>query len=121
MASRSFSEIRTLNRGIVAVLGSFTIDGAGAVSAAKGIGVTPTYLASAGKFRLTFEDAFPELLSAQLQFQNPSAASDQFMQIGAYSASNKTLDINLWDVSGAALANVAGQLHFVVYFRNSSE
>lgn len=117
MASSMTYPVQALfTRGKV-IAGHFDVAADGTVSGAVGAGVTPTYLASAGKFRLTFSEAHATLISAVVQY-GKSAAGDQFVQLGAYNSGNKTLDINLWDISDGALANAAGTIYFIVVFQD---
>ena len=90
------------------------------VSDIKGKGFTAVK-SGTGIVTVTFDDVWPDLLSAIVTLQL-GTASDQFAQVGVYSASAKTLILNIWDVSGTALANPAnsGRLNFRCTFQNTT-
>jgi hypothetical protein len=114
----------SLDVGVVAVQGSFAPNGGSAVSAAsnKGKGWSVAHT-STGLFTITLEDVYPAMLSATATLQLATAA-DQFVQIGAIDLSAKTVQIRVWDVSAAAVADVAAdannRINFRLIFRNSS-
>jgi hypothetical protein len=48
-------------------------------------------------------------------------ALDKFLQVGVYSAANRTLQIRCYDASGGALADAAaGRIHFMVWFSDTT-
>lgn len=110
-------DLTTLDQDAVLVCGSFTIDAAGAVSLADIFGGSVAYSGGAGEWVLTFQDSWGRMLSGGMTFQK-TAAADAMAQLGEYDASAKTLDLHLWDFSGAALANVAGRIHFWAIMSN---
>lgn len=118
MASVITFPVQSVMRGIVPIIGRFDVSAAGVVSSAVGDKVTPTKVGT-GNWRLTFDDTFPTLVSADVSFQ-PDSAGDQIESVGAWDSTNKTLDIQLYDVSGSALANAAGTINFSVFFQNVS-
>ena len=89
--------------------GSFTIDGAGAVTAVKGEGFAVAYAAAAGKWTVTPKRPGSYLVAAQVTFEHATGA-DAVAQLGPYAS--KVLGLRLWDISGGALANVVGKMHF---------
>lgn len=95
--------------------GSFTIDAAGAVTAVKGEGFSAAYASAAGKWNVTLVDPGSTVVSVDVSFEHATGA-DAVPQAGPYSA--KVLQIRLWDISGAALANVAGKMHFGITTSN---
>lgn len=124
MANRLVHKLRALTRDIVLVHGSFAPNGSSAVSSAsnkgKGWSVART---SAGLFTITFENPYADLVSFTQTLQLASG-DDKVLQAGAYSASNKTITIRVWDISGAAVADISAnadnRIHFVAAFRNGS-
>ena len=118
MASVITFPVQSVMRGIVPIVVKFDVDASGTVSSAVGDRVTPSKVGT-GNWRLTFSDSFPTLVSMDVSFQ-PDSPGDQIESVGAWSSSNKTLDIKLYDVSGSALANAAGTISFSVHFQNVS-
>lgn len=124
MAARNLSPVRTLVRELVPIAGSFAPNGSSAVSASsrKGLGWS-VVRTSTGLFTVTFTDKWNDLVSAEASLQLASA-DDKFIQVGTYSASAKTLQIRVWDVSSAGVADVAAdandRISFVCWFRNSA-
>jgi hypothetical protein len=125
MANRNFDFIQGLGKGIKIISGSFAPNGASAVSAAsvkgKGFSVART---GAGVFTITLQDAYVALLAGHCTLQL-SAAADQFVQLGAIDVvTAKTVVINAWDISDAALADIAAnannRIHFTLVLSNSS-
>lgn len=115
---------RTLVREEVQYCGSFAPNGASAVdnTSNKGLGWSVART-SAGLFTITFSDAFAALQSAIATLQL-TAADDKVAQIAAVSLANKTVQIRVWDISGAAETDVAAaagnRINFQIVFRNSA-
>lgn len=124
MAARNTTGLLSLVRDCVVIMGSFAPNGSSAVSASsrKGLGWSVART-SAGVFTITFSDKFADMVSAVATLQKATAA-DQYVQVGTYTAASKTLVINVWDVSGTAVDDIAAdannRINFVVCFRNSS-
>ena len=124
MANRNFDDVQTLGKGIKVIAGSFAPNGSSALSAAavKGKGFTVAYT-STGLYTLTLQDKYVDLISAVCQVQL-AAGDDKYLQVGSYSAANKTLEIRCWDASGAAVADIAAnannRINFVLVMKNSS-
>lgn len=124
MAIGPFFPFRSRNRESITIEGSFAPNGSSAVSSSsvkgKGFSVART---AAGVFTITFQEKFNDMLVANATLQLATAA-DQFAQVGTYTAASKTLVINVWDVSGAALADVAAdsnnRINFSATFKNTS-
>jgi hypothetical protein len=125
MANRNFDFIQGLGKGVKVIAGSFAPNGSSAVDAAsvkgKGFSVART---SAGLFTITLQDAYTALLGADAVLQL-AAAADQFVQIGAVDVvTAKTIQIRVWDISDAAVADVAAnannRINFVFVLSNSS-
>lgn len=120
MASRTTFDVKSHEVSSATIAGSFAVSTSSVVSDIKGKGYTAVK-SGTGVITMTFDDKWPDLLSAVATLQL-GTASDQFAQIGVYTAADKTLVINIWDVSGAALANPAnaGRINFRCTFSNST-
>lgn len=125
MANRNFDFLQGLGKGVKVIAGSFAPNGSSAVSASsrKGKGFTVARTGT-GQFTITLQDAYVALLSASLSLQLASA-DDKFLQLGAVDVvSAKTIVINVWDVSGAAAADIAAnagnRINFVLVLSNST-
>lgn len=123
MSNKTLDTPKTRGKGYVAISGSFA-PAAGAITSGstKGAGFSAAYGGSAGKFVITFEDSYKDMVSATATLQLATAA-DQIVQVGAYDASAKTLTLNVWDISDAALsnnvtANANNRINFHVVFKN---
>jgi hypothetical protein len=124
MASRSTYSVKSLGRELVAVVGSFAPNGSSAPQTVKGKGFTVART-GAGQFTITFTDKYYDLVSIQSTLQLASAAAS-VVQVGAYSATNKTLVLTVLTESSGALvaadvsANANNRVNFTCWFRNSS-
>lgn len=124
MANRMFQRnIGTLTTNAVIIAGSFAPNGSDPVSAAsvEGVGFSVART-SAGLFTVTFQDRYPGLIAAVATLQL-ATAGDQKVEIGSYSEANKTLQIRVWDIGDAAVADVSAdannRINFICFFRNS--
>lgn len=124
MANRNFDGIQALGKGIKVISGSFAPNGSSAVSAAsvkgKGFSVART---SAGLFTITLQDSYIALLSAHADLQL-ATGDDKFCQLGAIDVvSAKTIQVRVWDIADAAVADVAAaagnRINFVLVLSNS--
>lgn len=124
IADRTFSDVQSLGKNLKVIVGSFAPNGSSAVAAAsnRGIGWSVART-SAGLFTITLQDVFPSIVHVSATLQQ-ATAGDQFVQVGAISASARTIEIRVWDVSGAAVADVAvdanNRINFVVIAKNST-
>lgn len=125
MANRNFDFIQGLGKGIKVISGSFAPNGSSAVAATsvkgKGFSVART---NQGVFTITLQDAYVALLAGHCTLQLATAA-DQYVQLGAIDVvSAKTVVINVWDISDAALADIAAnagnRIHFTLVLSNST-
>lgn len=126
MANRDWRPLAgSLNVGVVVLAGSFAPNGASAVSSASNQGngwsVART---STGLFTITLQDSYVSLLSATATLQL-ATADDKMVQIGSCDVTSaKTIEIRVWDISGAAVADVAAdannRINFVLCLRNST-
>lgn len=122
MSNKTLDRVRARGKGYVAISGSFAPAGAGITAGStKGAGYSVAYTA-AGTFTVTFEDSYKDMVSATATLQLATAA-DQLVQVGTYSAANKTLVIYVWDISSCALSNnvaadANNRINFHVVFKN---
>jgi hypothetical protein len=123
MASRTTHAVKSLNRELVAVVGSFAPNGTSAVSSASNKGKGWTVARSAaGRFTVTFADAFNDLVTVVATAQMAANNVDIYAQVGTYDSSAKTLIIRT--LTGGTetdiAANANDRVNFVAWFRNSS-
>ena len=122
MASMQFP-LFALAREYVLVAGSFCPNGNSAVasSSVRGSGFSVAR-SDTGTFTVTFTDAYPELV-AMVPGLQLNSADDKDLQFGAYSSTNKTLVIRVWDYSGTGAAdidaNANNRISFVCVFRKA--
>jgi hypothetical protein len=122
--NRILDLVRGVGKGYTVVAGSFAPNNTSAIAATsnKGTGWSVART-SAGLYTITFKNVGYELVTALTSLQL-ATKDDKFLQIGSYSAANKTLEIRVWDVSGADVADVAenanNRVHFLCIFRASS-
>ena len=104
------------------VVGSFRPNGVSAVLDKKGKGFT-VVRTSAGLFTVTFSDKFVDLYHV-VPHLRLATGDDKIAQAGTFSMANKTLQIRVWDISGAAETDVAADannvISFVAEFKDSS-
>lgn len=124
MSNKQLDTPRTRGKGYVAISGSFA-PAAGAITAGseKGAGYSVAYTTT-GTFTITFQDSYKDMISATATLQLATAA-DQVVQVGSYSAANRTLVLYVWDISDAALSNnvaadANNRINFHVVFKNVS-
>lgn len=105
-----------INRNTVNVRGSWAPNGSSAVSASNnlGMGWTVAYT-STGLFTITFDEGYQDLISATVTLQLASG-DDKFVQLGTWTKSARTLTVRVWDVSGAAVADVAANANNRIHF-----
>lgn len=93
-----------------------------ALSAVKGEGYSPAKT-STGEYTLTLDEFYPSMESADATLQLATAA-DQFIQVGTYTPSARTLKLWIWDKSDGALADVAinanNRVNFSLTMSNTS-
>ena len=125
MAARSFVQLLGAADPGVVVLGiSFVPNGTGAIatSAITGRGVASVAW-STNRYVVTLADQYNSILSVQASLQL-ATADDKFVQIGAVNATNRTIEIVVWDVSSAATASIAAnagnEINVLVIAKNSS-
>lgn len=125
MANRNFVRPRCLDRELIIIAGSFAPNGSSAVasSSVKGQGFSVAYTTT-GQFTITLQDTYYSLVSATASLQL-SSADDKVLQWGAIDVTSaKTLVLNVWDISAAALAdvsaNAANRINFTLMLKNTS-
>jgi hypothetical protein len=107
-----------LGHGRVSIAGRFRPNGSSAVSSTyfTGKGFTAAHT-STGKFTVTLNEG---LVFNQIDHVEASlwlnAADDKMVQVGAVSASSRTIVINVWDKSGGAVADVASNANNWISF-----
>lgn len=125
MAARSFVQLLGAADPGVVVLGfSFFPQGTGAISSSQIIGRGVASVAwSTNRYVVTLADQYNSILSVQASLQL-ATADDKFVQIGAVSVTNRTIEIVVWDVSSAATASIAAnagnEINVLVIAKNSS-
>lgn len=123
MAERNFDFAETIGRKKRIVSGSWAPNGNSALVAADtyGYGFSVAYT-STGLFTITFANTYLKLQSATVSLQL-AAGDDKFVQVGNYVAASRTLEVRVWDISGAAVADVAAnannRIHFTCIFDDS--
>lgn len=125
MAARNFDNLQCLGKGLKTIAGSFAPNGSSAVAASsrQGMGWSVART-STGLFTVTLNDKYAALAGMGLSLQL-AAGDDKFVQWGAIDVvSAKTLQIRVWDASGAAVADIAAdannRIGFVLVLRNTS-
>lgn len=124
MASRNLFKFQGFIPGGVIIAGRFKPNGSSAMDQTEtyGRGFTVAYT-STGLYTITFTDKYNQLISFVPSLAE-GTAGDQYVIGGTYTASAKTMTIQAWDVSGAALADIAAAtnnyISFIAVFMNSS-
>ncbi|TXH41493.1 MAG: hypothetical protein E6Q97_37470 [Desulfurellales bacterium] len=125
MANKTFYGVKSRGRERVDICGSFAPNGSSAVSSAsvKGAGFT-VVRDSAGLFKVTLEETFPNYDCVLVTLQENSAATTNFVKLqGAVDLStNKTFYIA--NAPGGTLTDIAAnannRIHFRVCAKNTS-
>lgn len=110
MAARSFVQLLGAADPGVVILGiSFAPNGNSAVvqSSIRGRGVASVTRDNVGLFTVTLSDQYPTLLSATATLQLASADDKCAANIGTVDLAAKTIVVRLYDISAAALTDVA--------------
>jgi len=110
MAARSFVQLLGAADPGVVVLGiNWATNGSSdpVASTITGRGVASVVLASTGVYTVTLQDVYPTLLSATASVQLASADDKVAANIGAVDLNARTIQVRIYDLSTAALANVA--------------
>lgn len=120
MSNRNYQKApQMLNPTVRMIGGSFAPANPVDATTRLGIGWSVAYT-STGLYTITFTDKFPNLLCALASLQL-TTGDDKFLQVGVYSAANRTLQIRCYDASGAALADAgAGHIHFMCWFSDTT-
>jgi hypothetical protein len=111
------SDLKMAGNGIEIVAGSFAPDTANAPTALKGRGFTVART-STGLFTVTLTNRFAGLVSMSLGLQLASG-DDKILQIGTVTISHAaacTFQIRCWDISAAAVADIAANANNRVNF-----
>lgn len=114
MANRIFNDCQALEKGVIVLAGSFRPNGSSAPLALTGKGIASVSRSGTGVFLVTLEDVYLGFLSLNAQLALAST-DDKTCQIGAVSLANKTIEVKVIDISGAAVADVAANAGNVIY------
>lgn len=130
MAARSFVQLLgAADPGVVLLGISFFPQGTGTISSSQiiGRGVQSVAWVAAGggnpgRYRVTLTDVYANVLSVTATLQLATAAG-QFCQIYNVNLANRTIDIVVWDITGAAAtsvaANAGNEINVVLVLKNS--
>lgn len=119
--------VRSPQRELSCIAGSFDFNGTSNPATVRGEGFTVAYT-STGTWTVTFTaEHYYQLQSATATAQLASAG-DQFAQVGTYTAptatANATLVLRVWDVSSAGVAtpgtDANNRMNFVCYFKDTA-
>lgn len=95
-------------------------DGSGDPGTPEGYGVVSATKVATGHYRVTLDRAWPAIESVQPSYMKDDLTTDLTVRVKTYDAAAKTIDVTVYDVSGAAAADlVSGELHFLVFARNT--
>ena len=126
MANRNFNRFQALSKELKLIDGSFCPNGTSAVNNALNTGIGFTVArTSTGLFTITLQDNYVSLhsVTASLQLET---ASDKIVQVGttAVSTTAKTIQLRIWDISDAAVADVSydanNRVNFQAVLKNST-
>lgn len=92
---------------VVRCAGRFRPNGSSAIDNTlnEGVGYSVAWV-STGLFRVTFQRIGYKLVEVGATLMQ-ATPGDQYARVGAYVVANRTLDIKNWDVSAAAVADLA--------------
>jgi len=107
-------KVKSSNSREVLIAGSFAPDTANPPTGLLGVGFTVAR-SGTGEFTVTFATKFPSLIAGAATLELNSA-DDKFLQLGPYDSSAGTLKIRNWDISGAAVADIAAHANNRVNF-----
>ena len=126
MANRNFNRFQALYKELKLIDGSFCPNGTSAVNNALNTGIGFTVArTSTGLFTITLQDNYVSLHSVTASLQL-ATGSDKMAQIGetAVSTTAKTIQIRIWDISDAAVADVSydanNRVNFQAVLKNST-
>jgi hypothetical protein len=126
MAGRSFVQLLgALDPGVVILGINWATNGSSdpVASTITGRGVASVTLASTGVYTVTLQDVYPTLLSATATLQLASADDKVTAQIGAVDLAAKTVQVRIYDLSTAAVANVnaatGNRVNLLLVLKNS--
>ena len=125
MANRTWREPESKNIGVVNVEGSFAPNGSSAIDSASNSGSGWSVVrTSTGLFTITLEDSYVGVYAASAHLQL-AAGDDKIAQLGAIDVTSaKTVQIRIWDVSAAAVADLAdnanNRIHFSLQLKNTT-
>ena len=122
MAGRIFYGTQSLQPELKILPGSFMTKGTSDPSVYTGTGFSVTRTGT-GKWKVTFADSYPGILSVQTTFELDSeAASNIVLNTSDVGTSSFIIhDYDLEDIGGTPPVDLTGPIvHFVVFMRNTS-
>ncbi len=112
----------TIDQSVVPIQGSFAPDTASPVTSVLGRGFSVAHT-STGLFTITLDQVYQALLAANCSIQL-ATGDDKMVQFGAIDMAARTIQIRVWDISAAAVADVAAnannRIHFQLMVRDST-
>lgn len=101
-------QMETLGEGRLLIGGRFQPNGSSAVDMTTAEGTTGWTVAwtSTGLFTVTLDDVWQYAFNKQLTLEL-TAGDDKMPQWGVIALASKTLQIRIWDISAAAVADIA--------------
>lgn len=95
-------------------------DGSGDPGTPEGYGVASAAKQATGHYRVTLDRVYPAIESVVPSYAKDDLTTDLVVRVKAYDAAAKTIDVCVYDISGGAAADlVSGELHFLVFCRNT--
>lgn len=70
---------------------------------------------STGLFTITLDDVFPGLVTADATLRL-ATGDDKFAQLGTISLSSRTIQVRVWDISAAAVADVTADANNAIHW-----
>lgn len=96
MANRTFHDMRSLDRSVIALFGVVPFSTSGAVGTVDALGFTVTKPAGTGLYRITLADKYNEYLGGSIQmFDGGAAPTDVIAHLDAELSSSTILDFRL--------------------------
>lgn len=121
MASRVWSDVKTLGRRRILIQGSFAPDSTDPPTDQLGLGWSVEYV-STGLFLVTFEDKYVNLESVTTGLQL-ATADNRSLQVGTYDPDARTLEIRSVDEDGTVqdiAADANNRIHFQCVFSDAT-
>lgn len=113
-----FWNVQSRDRDIKLITGKFFPAGTGAPTLDTGGGSGHGFTVvrtSAGLFTVTLEHTWSKLISSSLVLQL-AAGDDKALQLGSVNLTAGTIEIRVWDTSGAAVADISANANNAIHF-----